>query len=308
MKKDYAIFLPAGGLGSRLYPLTKDYPKAYLPIYFDKNNQIIRLIDLPLSFCRSNNIPLYITLDYKKEKLKYLEKYENVKIIYTEYHELVPVILEGLKQLEKDNIEYYSTYASDFLIPLDIVNEMINSINSETETVALCTKMDEYSKIKIKNNNGILSYTTGEDVIDLTFHVGSVKRGVSGFEQLATRREVDLWECLYPKENEEDLNKVMILLTDITHIDLGTPNPYYEALYKLNYKNIDSNNNIVFPGARINEASRNIIALPNSDSSAFILENCIIPENIGVHSYEDVLKVEESNKKYFKKMKIKEFI
>lgn len=40
----------------------------------------------------------------------------------------------------------------------------------------------------------------------------------------------------------------------------------------------------------INELSNNIIALPNSDSSSIILENCIVPEDKKISSFDDTLR------------------
>jgi len=308
MKESYAFLIPAGGIGSRVYPLTKEYPKPYLPIYITEDNKIIRLIDLPLNFCKKNNIPVYIALDYKKEKLKYLEDYENVKIIYTNYKELSQAVLALLKEANLDNLKYYSVYAADFLIPVDIIKNMINSIDDNTETVALCTKSNNYSKVKIKSNNGKLDYNEGENVVDLTFHIGRVDRGIRCFGNIINRNINNIWEYLYPKNNEKDWNKAKLLITSVNHIDVGLPNSYYEAVLKLNEKNIDNNGNIVFPGARINCNSKNIIALPNSDSSNIILENCIVPEGAIIDKYDDVLNVELNKKTYFKEIKINNFM
>ena len=76
----------------------------------------------------------------------------------------------------------------------------------------------------------------------------------------------------------------------------------------MNNDRVDSNGNILFPGAVVNDNSRNVIALPNSNSKNIILENCIVPEDVNVESYEDVLNVDRTKKEYFGKLKIKKFM
>ena len=198
MKEKYAFLILAGGLGSRLYPLTKDYPKPYLPIYVNDLNQIIRLIDIPIAFCKNNNIKAYVALD----KLKYLENDKDISFIHTNYDKLSKAILACLKELAKDNIEYYSVYASDFLIPKETIKDMINLVDNNVETVALCAKDNDYSKIKILNNNGNFSYTEGVLVTDLTFHIGKVDKGIICFNNMINNNLINLWESLYPKENK----------------------------------------------------------------------------------------------------------
>jgi len=308
MNDDYAFLIPAGGLGSRLYPLTKEFPKPCLPIYVSDNNDVIRLIDLPIMFCKKNNIPVYIALDYKKEKLKYLEDLDSVKVIYTNYEKLSEAVLALLKEASFDDINYYSVYAADFLIPTEVINKMMNLINCSTETVALCSKNNDYSKIKLKSDRGRLSYSKGEDVTDLTFHVGMVNKGIDCFRSLIDKDITSVWDYLYPREDEKETVKARLLVTDVDHIDAGLPDSYYEVVYKLNHDRVDGNGNIVFPGAKINSDSKNVIALPNSDSSNIVLENCIVPENLIVESYDDVLSVDSSRKEYFGKIKIKDFM
>lgn len=296
--KDYSIIIPAGGKGSRLYPLTKNVPKPYLPLYY-KEQEIIRLIDLPLTYAKNHNIETFIAIDYLKEKLLYLKEKYQTNIIETHYELLSDAILELLNQISDDKA--YSVYAPDFLIPTTIIDEMLKLKNKDTETIALCSKNNDYSKIKIKLKDGHLSYEDGEEITDLTFHIGNVKKAKEIFENL--NDITDIWKKSHPIDS--DLTKAKIYISDIEHIDIGTPSTYYEVVKKLN--NQDENGNIIFPGAKINNQSKNIIALPNSNSTNIILENCIIPEDTEVTSYCDVLNVTEEKEK-FGKIKIKEYI
>lgn len=295
---NYCFIIPAGGLGSRLYPLTKNEPKPYLPLY-NNDKEIIRLIDLPLTYAKQNNINTYIALDYLKEKLLYIKEKYNTTVIETHYEMLSDCLLELLNSTKEETL--YSVYAPDFLIPTKDIDKMIKLIDTNTETIALCSKNNDYSKIKIKNNNGYLSYTNGEKVTDLTFHIGRIDKGKTCFSNIDNI--LNIWKYLHPQDS--DLTKAKIYLSDIEHIDIGTPNDYYEIVYKLNKK--DSNGNVIFPGAKINKLSKNIIALPHSDSSNIILENAIVPENEIVSSYEEVLTIKELGNK-FKKIKIKDYI
>ena len=243
-----------------------------------------------------------------KDKLKYLEELDNVRVIYTNYDELTEAVLALLKEARFDDIKYYSVYAADFLIPEDIIDKMINLINCNTETVALCSKDNLYSKFKVKSDGGRLSYTKGEELVDLTFHVGRVDKGIDCFYDLIDKKVSCFWEGLYPKDEPKEWTKARLLTTDVNHIDVGLPESYYEAVYKLNNDRVDSNGNILFPGAVVNDNSRNVIALPNSNSKNIILENCIVPEDVNVESYEDVLNVDRTKKEYFGKLKIKKFM
>lgn len=282
----YAFLILTGGEGSRLFPLTKDFPKPYLPIYFNDSN-IYRMIDIPINFCKKHDIPIYVAIDYHSEKLDYLKDVPNLKFIYTRCDNLCKALKTCLKVLDKDNINYYSVYAGDFLIPEKVILKMMKYMFLY-DKVILCSKNSSYSKFKVDDN-----------LTDLTFHINGIKNGLKTFAK---------YNSLNDTLKLDNGVRTKKLVSKINDIDMGTPSAYYEVLKKFNKAKIDKNGNIVFPNATINENSKNVIALPNSYSENIILNNAIVPENCVVTDLEDVLKIDDISSDYFDNIKIKNYI
>ena len=300
MKNDYAMLIMTGGKGSRMSPLTDNMPKSNLPIYY-KDNNIVRIIDIPIDYCKKNNIKMFVALDYKKEKLDYLKSDKSISFIETHTPNLAEAILKCLYVLKENGIKYYSIYASDFLIPSYVIDNMLDYSNNY-KLVALCTKDSPYTKVNVPCNEKYEFDNNGKNQIkDLTFHINSVDNSIKWFEKLLNQELIDMWKFMY---EINVLESVKLYLADITNIDLGTPEAYYEALYKINKDHIDESGNIVFPNAKINEKSRGVIALPNSDTSDEIIYNSIVEEN----SKSKILKIGSKKIDYFKDIKIEDYI
>ena len=283
----YAFLILAGGKGSRLYPLTVDCPKPYLPVYYD-NNEIIRMLDIPIEFCMKQNIPIYLAVDYKSDVLDYLKENKNIKFIYTRNDNLCDSLAQCLCVLKDDGVEKYSVYAGDFLIPEEVILKMMEYMD-KYEKVVLCSRVSKYSKIKLND----------DELTDLTFHISKVD---SGLKKFACLNDVSLiWK-------DEDVSKVKKVITEVNNIDMGIPDSYYEAVIKLNSDKVDSNGNLLFSNAKVNPKSLNVIALPNSDSSEVILKNAIVPEGKKICSQEEALSVNDINANYFDDICIKKYI
>lgn len=305
-QEDLALLVLTGGKATRLRPLTNEFPKAYLPIYIDDNGNIVRMIDLITKYAKDNNLPTYVGVNYKKEKLSHLQ---NVKFIPTACDNLSETLEQCLKEIKKDDHKYYMLYACDFLTPKEILNKMRSMLVGDTDTISLCTDKGDYTGINVNiDSNNNLTYEEGKTVSDLTLTINNVDRGIKCFEQMDKTKIRDLWKYLYPENELDELKKAKFLLTNISNIDMGTPESYYEVLMKLNALKLDENGNLVFPGAIINPNSKNSIFLSNSNSKDIILNRCIVPENKIVTSYDEVLTIPDTGKKYFKKLDIKDYL
>ncbi len=282
MKNKLVFVMPAGGLGSRLMPLTKDMPKGNLPIYFNEK-KIIRMIDLSLSYCKEKKYDLYININHNKEGYSYLNNYSNVHIIDKKYDDLYSCLYGILCHIRKR--EEFCVVACDFLIPICWLDRFI-SLKKDNDSIILVSKRLILKPFRKRTSEGFNTFLEGELVSDLGFRVDNVNYWKKVYRKYKIKRNKTSFDMLL------NLNRKcqLVLFDNLTHIDIGTPEAYYEALMKLNKDKLDSNGNLIFPGASINPKCRNVIALPNSKSN-LILNNCILPENKEVVSLDDVLVV-----------------
>ena len=298
MKNDFAFLIMTGGKGSRLNPLTLDMPKCNLPLYFDDDN-IYRFIDFPINYCIKNNIKMFVSVQYKKEQVPYNK---NIIYIETNSNSLTDTSYQCLKIMKSYGIKKYALFASDFLVPTHVIDKMLN-YSKDYSYATLCSKYSPYSKITIPCNEKYEFDNNGSNkIIDLTFFINTIDNGIELMNNITDNQLIDMW---YYMNKLNQCNSVKLHMTDINNIDLGTPNAYYQALYEFNKSRIDSKGNIIFPNAKIHNESRNIVALPNSDSSDEILESSIIS---GVLDNKKVLKVINDDKKYFSNLNIKDYI
>lgn len=158
--KNYAIIL-AAGMGSRLYPLTQEYPKSLVKV----NGK--EILDYQIQGYIRAGIPeenISIVTGYKHEMItEYLNKnYPKVKEVYSpDYlttNNMYSLYL-GLKELKQklNNIDYLFINNADCLYDEKLMNEFVNSDFESAIAVEVGTYIDESMKVVIKDDNSLIN-------------------------------------------------------------------------------------------------------------------------------------------------------
>lgn len=298
MSPKIAFFIPAAGSGTRMLPLTLHQAKPSLPLYFDDSHSIYRLIDLALNVCHELNATAYVTTYYEKDSLSFLDR-RNAEILTYDKPDIDYSLYKSLPLLKKSEADILCYLPADSIVPPEIVKDLIHMTDDRTYAALLSTRYLKGHNTRLRSKEGFLTKDVGEACGDLGIYAINLKWFLEESERTGSVDILRGWE----KNRFMDRVKLHIPENDPVHnVDLGTPGAYYEAVMKLNAKKLDANGNLIFPGAEINEKSRNIIALPDSDSREFVLERCIIPEGQVASHTNQVLFVENRSEDFFWKI------
>lgn len=297
MKPDCAFFIPAAGRGSRLLPLTLEQCKPSLPIKINANGKIVRMIESPLNIVKELHCRAIVTACYKEEKLRFVQEYKNVIYKKLDDPDFNKTFVECESFFKESEIKIVCYLPSDTLLPTVVIKNMLNEMKDDTLAVLLCTRELNGHNLRKRDKRGILTEGEGEWCGDLGVYVINIKKL---FDNEETFENFDIVKCWNQKRYiKKGLIKLHLCDPDIPYVDMGTPQAFIEIIRSLNKKNMDKNGNIIFPGAVVNSNSKNIVALPGSNSVNLVLQDCVIPENKYVERYEDVLHIPLEAKKYF---------
>lgn len=295
MSPKIVFFIPAAGSGTRMLPLTMHQAKPSLPLYFDDCPSIYRLIDLAFTICQELNARAYVTTYYERASLSFLNK-RNAEILAYDKPDIDYCLYKSLPLLKKSQADILCYLPADSIVPAEVVKNLVHMVDNNTYAALLSTGYLKGHNTRLRSKEGFLTTDNGEACGDLGIYAINLKWFWEESERTGSIDILRGWE----KSRFMDRVKLYIPENDPVHnVDLGTPGAYYEAVTKLNAKNIDANGNLVFPNAMINEKSRNIIALPDSDSRGTVLEHCIIPEGQVVNRADQVLSVENKGEDFF---------
>lgn len=160
MKQNYAIIL-AAGIGSRLYPLTQEYPKSLVKV----NGR--EILDYQIQGYLKAGIKeenIYIVTGYKHEMItEYLcNHYSKVNEIYSpDYlttNNMYSLYL-GLNEINKlglENINYLFINNADCLYDEQLMSEFVNSEYESAIAVEIGTYIEESMKV-VQNQDGSLN-------------------------------------------------------------------------------------------------------------------------------------------------------
>lgn len=295
MSSKTIFFIPAAGFGARMLPLTLYQAKPSLPLLFNDSHYIYRLIDHALNVCHELNATSFVTTYYKKASLSFLKK-RNIEILTYDKPDIDYSLYRILPLLKKTEADILCYLPADSIVPVKIIKDLIHMIDNHTYAALLSTRYLKGHNTRLRSKEGFLTKNAGEICGDLGIYAIRLKWFLEESERTGS---VDI---LHGWEKSQFMNCVKLYIPEndpVHNVDLGTPGAYYEAVMKLNTKNIDANGNLIFPGAKINEKSRNIIALPDSDSRRTVLERCITPEGQLISHTNQVLFIDNRSEDFF---------
>ena len=158
--KNYAIIL-AAGIGSRLYPLTQEYPKSLVKV----NGR--EILDYQIQGYLKSGIKeenIYIVTGYKHEMIvDYLKNnYPQVNEIYSQDYlttnNMYSLYL-GLNAIKNDfaNIEYLFINNADCLYDEKLMNEFVNSEFDSAIATEVGTYIEESMKVVKRDDNSLVN-------------------------------------------------------------------------------------------------------------------------------------------------------
>jgi dTDP-glucose pyrophosphorylase len=158
-RKDISILIMAGGLGSRLYPLTNDLPKSLIVVA--GKPVLAHIIDRFLDF---GFLKFYISVSYKSELImewiedNYSDK--NLEVIYLRDPVDTPLGTAGALTLLPDNLKYVLVQNTDVLCDFDVDDFLDEHIRNKAPKTILASKWSitcPYGVVRMDNGNSNLS-------------------------------------------------------------------------------------------------------------------------------------------------------
>ena len=315
LMKKTAIFIPAGGLGTRLSPLTDNHPKPCLPIYLDEQGNVRRLVELQVTHCHRQHAMAYVYIKYFKDQFDFLRGRKDVTLINTEGCTSYEVHRQAISELIEMGYENSLLLPSDEIIPAHVVTALLGTVElPDVNAVILCTHHSISKTIHYRDQYNLLTNKAGDPCYDMGIYLSKLAWDTRRNSPIDPKvKELNIWREIYGEGREDGSSPepgVRLCIPDesLKHIDAGTPAPYYEALMKFNNNRLDGNGNLVFPGAVIHPDTRDSVALPNSDSRSVALDRAIIPEGACIHSPSEALSIPLCNTEYFGNLDIEDYL
>ncbi|HEY5695409.1 MAG TPA: hypothetical protein VIQ80_01090 [Candidatus Saccharimonadales bacterium] len=290
---DWLSLVPAGGLGSRLGQLTRAQAKPSLPVAFDGNGEIIRMIDIPLRAIRAAGGGALVSLCYAAESLDFIHQYDHVDTVKSQISDSpIDTLLSCLPLLEASNAEHIGLIPADTDITPATIQEMRILLDvTGADAVLLATRQFEGHNIRSVDQAGMLCADSRayDRIGDMGIHM--FKRSWL-LERLYACLAADplcpreVWNDIYRVSNPAGRIYLYVPEHDLLDVDMGTPELFRKTILKYNYHHRDKNGNVIFPGACLDPASKYSVALPGSYAT-IPLTHAVVPEGGVVLSPDD---------------------
>jgi len=287
---DLLCVVPAGGEGTRLGPLTKEYAKPALAVGFDDEGNIKRMIDIPLEAIRLIGGAAIVTTRYAAETLEFVDLYPYAQTRKeTDSGSPIDSLIGELEVLESSQATVVGIVPGDARVTAEMLESMNNSLNSSMATAAiLATRFLKGHNVRPIDKRGMMtrSADASDYVADLGVHIMRKEWLVDELKRRVSKGlRGDVWD-LYCVEDPVTDVLLHIPEQDPIVIDMGTGAALHSLLLNLNSSHIDGHGNVLFPGADATSNTYDTIALPAS-TIKIPLSRAIVPENIIVQSKED---------------------
>jgi hypothetical protein len=292
---DWLSIVPAGGLGTRLGSLTKERAKPSLPVAFDENGEIIRMIDIPLRAIRAIGGGAIVSRCFAPESLDFVKKYDHVEMVSSCITDSpIDTLLENLSLIEASRAEHIGLIPGDTDITSATLEEMRILLDvTGADAVLLATRQLEGHNIRSIDTAGMLCTPTrtSDRIGDMGIHMFN-REWLLGrlYACSATNphKSREVWNDIYHVEQPAGRIYLYIPERDLLDVDMGTPELFKKTVLKHNAHHRDANGNIVFPGATLHPESKHTVALPGS-ASRIPVKYAIVPEDRVATSRDDYL-------------------
>lgn len=294
---DWLSIVPAGGLGTRLGQLTKSQAKPSLPVAFDENGEIIRMIDIPLTAIRAAGGGALVSLCYAAESLEFIQKYDHQQTVMSKISDSpIDTLLRHLPLLETSRAEHIGLIPGDTDIDSSTLEEMRILLDiTGVDAILLATRQLEGHNVRSVDRSGMLcsSEREYERIGDMGIHMFNrswLLERLHACLAADPTRSREVWNDIYDVRNPAGRVYLYVPERDLLDVDMGTPELFKKTILKRNAHLRDTNGNIVFPGAELHPKSKHTVALPGSRAIVPIA-HAILPEGKVISADDDCLYV-----------------
>lgn len=290
--------VPAGGKGTRLGKLTEHQVKPSVPVAFDPaSGEVTRMIDVPLEAIRQLGGTALVTTHYAAHSLEFVDNYDHAERVSDDgYITPIDSMVRNRRLFEVSRAVSVGIVPADARISMDSLAGLCDAMTNRGVAAAmLATNQLAGHNTRPVNAHGIVVARGAEPdrrLADLGVHVFNKEWLLGRIDECGggVDGSIDVWRDIY--QIDDPVTDVVLYVPhdDRGWVDMGTPAQLQETIYALNMGQVDTNGNVVFPGAQLLGGSTRTVALPAS-SGLSVFHNAIIPENVTALTNYDVLEV-----------------
>lgn len=289
---EFLSLVPAGGMGTRLGPLTAERAKPAVAISFDAEGNVDRMIDVPLRAINRLGGVALVSTRFAAETLDFVDEYPYAQTRReTEEGSPIDSLSNELPLLETSNAPIVGIVPGDAYITPEMLEEMYAAFSkSNADAAILATRHLEGHNVRPVDRHNLMTTPdkATDYVADLGIHLMNKDWLVEQLKQLSAQDErSDVWG-LYGVDKPKADVLLHVPEDDPVGVDMGTGKAFHTVVSRLNAKHADRSGNIVFPGAKIGPNATETIALPAS-STQLPLKKVTMPEGQEIQSLEQVL-------------------
>ncbi len=282
---EYGWYVPAGGRGHRLHPLTAHLPKPLLPVRVGEGTHTIeRIIDYPLSLAIKYGGKIAVSSCYMGDLVN-KHVYDNysgygIATLNGEDPDAAPAGALGLAMetgvYDSNRIIFLPSDA--YILPRTLSGFLRSSLENKSDVTMLVSTNLEGNDLVRVNPSGYVVGGEGQALGILGVYALSTSWLTRRLEQLGALGDYDIRTDIVLPENVP-AGKIHTYVADgpWKFRDLGTVSSYGEFVMREN-----SASRVCFEPSNVFEGIDNIIAMPGSSVSAFpetVLQNSKVIAN-----------------------------
>jgi len=290
MNQEKLFFIPAGGIGSRLKPLTLDKPKPMLAVEPEK-----RIIDYSLNAGINNSC--IVTCHFLGNQIKKYINKKNIGIKVVQESKLFNVggsVVLNQEHIKKLDPEFVCIIPGDHYLSQNTMTYLVDQLHQDKDTDVLVlgtNDLTNHNTFTINSDNYWQKQETdGKLIASLGIYVFRTRWILDRIKEMKAVKGqyYDLMtDIVFSDSKLKSLSTTKFInlttIPDASWRDLGTIEDLYSHIMQINKK--DQEGNVIFSNVEISKDATvtNSIIFPNSSISAGChLENSIIDESTHV--------------------------
>lgn len=271
---DVNFFIPAGGEGRRLMPLTIETPKPLLPVAKNRND-FERIIDTPIRIAKNLGVQTMVSGHYKAPLVESYFKDSPVRVVTDErlLHIGGSMILHS-EELMQNNPDYVVMIPGDHDVPEAAIRRLIETLEATDAEIALLGTWkyayhETYMVGQMKSNrlSRPLHSLTPDESTDVIASLGTYAFRADWLRKRMFNTPVtdsgycDLTTDLVFGHDQDRAPHLVFepLLPEEYWQDIGTVKRLYEHIRHFNKSKVDGCGNISLDSKRIYDATESVV-------------------------------------------------